>query len=132
MRRPPPKRVNKAPAGLTADQVAEGLWAWLGSRRWFLADDVMHGDVTQEHAAQEAVLMLARGDDDAFRALPVGVRALALRFILDFLARLIGPLSKVTWPVTLEGEGPAALQAAAWRAIELEVARSLPPPTPPH
>ena len=65
MRRPSPKRSPRAPARITADQVAEGLWVWLGERRWFLEDDVMEADVTQEHAAQQAVLMLARGDDEA-------------------------------------------------------------------
>jgi len=112
---------------LTADQVLAGLYAWLGDNRWFLAETIDDADMTAEVAAREGLLMLARGDITAYRQLPVGIKALAMRLTMDLFAKLIGPMAKASWPVTLVDSSPKALQAAAWRAVELELLRHQPP-----
>lgn len=47
---------------LTADQVARGIYAWLGQNRWFLEDRIEDADLNSEAAAQHALLLLAQGD----------------------------------------------------------------------
>ena len=107
----------------SAAVVVEGLYDWFKAHPWFVQEDLERADLTAEAAAQEALLSLARGRIDDYRRLPAGVRTLALRLQLDFLAKLMGPMAARTWPIS-----PAAFggdkQRLAWAVVEHEIARS--------
>lgn len=118
---------------LTADQVARGIYAWLGQNCWFLEDRIEDADLNSEAAAQHALLLLAEGDQVAYRKLPRGVRCLAARFMMGFIAELIsGSLIRNTWSLPLPVSPAEDLPAAAWAAIAHEIARSSSPPSAPH
>lgn len=118
-------------AEVTAKQVVEGLYDWIKAHPWFTQEDLDRADMTAEAAAQAALLCLARGEIDTYRRLPDGVRALALRLQLDFMAKLMGPLGGKTWPISDASHG-RDLQHMAWAVIAQEIGRSSSGPVSRH
>lgn len=111
---------------ITAHQALAGLYYWFRQNPWFLDIDIKNSELTQAIAAQEALLLLSTNDVDAFQSLPVGAQGLALRLLLDFIARLDGLWRNRRWQI--DADHPFALDTthAPWLVIAQEIARLTP------
>lgn len=116
---------------ITAQEVFDCLYAWFQANPWFTKIDIEVADLTQESAAQQAVLSL-HGVQDVFRRLSPGVQGLAARFVYMFMAELRGPMLKRVWTVSRPEGAPPDPVRLAWLAIEQEIALTNPLPSRPH
>jgi hypothetical protein len=116
--------------GMTAENVTEGLFAFIKANPWLMKIDRSQADMTLESAARNAWGMLCAGDVAGFRALPVRVQALAALLLRDYFAKLnLEPLASKVWdlPVPVLAQGAtqavaeAAFAAAALRVVWLEI-----------
>jgi hypothetical protein len=116
---------------VTADEVFAALYGWFQLNSWFTKIDIQPADLTQQVAAQQAVLSLRDGAD-VFHRMPVGVQALAARFIYGFMAELRGLMIGRVWVINLtEGVRPDQVNLM-WLVIEQEIALTSPLPSAPH
>ena len=116
---------------VTADEVFAALYAWFQLNTWFTKIDIQPADLTQQVAAQQADLSLRDGVD-VFHRMPVGVQALAARFIYGFMAELRGPMLERVWMINLtEGVQPDPVNLL-WLVIEQEIALTSSLPSPLH
>lgn len=108
---------------VTADEVFAALFAWFQKNVWFTKIDIQPADLTQQVAAQQAVLSLRDGVD-VFHRMPVGVQALAARFIYGFMAELRGPMLGRVWVVNPTQGVQQEQENLMWLVIEQEIART--------
>lgn len=116
---------------VTAEEVFGGIYAWFQANPWFTKIDIKVADLTQQVAAQQAVLSL-HDSPEVFHRLPAGVQGLAARFIYSFMAELRGPMLGRVWAVNLPADAPRDPVRLAWLAIEQEIALTNPRQPKPH
>ena len=116
---------------VTADEAFEGLFNWFKANPWFVKIDIQTADLTQESAAQQAVLALS-ADQAAFHRLPPGVQGLAARLVLDFFGKLHATLNHRVWTIDQPQGAHRDLTQLMWLVIAQEIDRASPPPLARH
>jgi hypothetical protein len=116
---------------ITAEEVFGSLYAWFQANTWFTKIDINIADLTQESAAQQAVLTL-RDQQDVFHRLPIGVQGLAARFIYSFMAELRMSMLAKTWVISGPNSERPGENQLVWLVIAQEILSTNPLRPRPH